>query len=79
VWRRESQLENRGWNVFQASARGLQENTPARPENLYLPSDLPQERAFYLFLMGDTSKIGGAAYETDLTQIHPVIESFVTK
>jgi len=46
---------------------------------LYVPSDLPQKRAFYLFLIGDTSKIGRSAYETDLTQIRPVIESFVTK
>ena len=46
---------------------------------LYLPPDLPQKRAFYMFLIGDTSKIGGTAYETDLTQIYPVIESFVLK
>ena len=46
---------------------------------LYVPSDLPQKRAFYLFLIGDTSKIGRSAYETDLTQIRPVFESFVTK
>jgi len=46
---------------------------------LYLPPDLPQKRAFYLFLIGDTSKIGGTEYETDLTQIRPVIESFLTK
>jgi len=46
---------------------------------LYLPPDLPQKRAFYLFLIGDTSKIDGTVYETDLTQIRPVIKSFVTK
>ncbi len=46
---------------------------------LYLPPDLPQKRAFYMFLIGDTSKIGGTEYETDLTQIYPVIESFVVK
>lgn len=46
---------------------------------LYLPPDLPQKRAFYLFLIGDMHKFGGAVYEIDLTQIHPVIESFVTK
>lgn len=46
---------------------------------LYLPPDLPQKRAFYLFLIGDMYKFGGTVYETDLTQIRPVIESFQTK
>ena len=46
---------------------------------LYLPPDLPQKRAFYLFLIGDTSRIGTSVYKADLTQIQPVIRSFQTK
>jgi hypothetical protein len=46
---------------------------------LYFPPNLKQKRTYYNFIIGEISKIMENTYETDLTIIESVIESFRQK
>ncbi len=46
---------------------------------LYFPNYTKQPRTYYIFLIGDDLKIKNTLYDTDLTVINKVIDSFETK
>lgn len=46
---------------------------------LFFPNYSKQPKSYYIFLVGDVSKINNTPYATDLTVVDTVIDSFETK